>query len=119
MSGPPALAADLLAANTATATGRVPPAVRIIVVLMASALAIERSTAARTVVVGSTRTMRTAMVIGIVGSLGGLLLTVYVDLLPGGVIVQLTVAVYALGPLVRTLRNRPASATAPTVAAEG
>lgn len=116
-SGLPVRAVNILIAVIAALT--VTLAMRIIGVLMVSALMIVPVAAAQTVVVGFARTMRTAMIIGIVCSLGGLLLTAYVDLPPGGVIVLATVAVYALGLLVRTLRNRLGSATSPTVAVEG
>ena len=45
--------------------------------------------AAQQMVVGFARTMRTAMAIAVVCALAGLLVTVYVDLPPGGVIVLL------------------------------
>jgi zinc transport system permease protein len=41
------------------------------------------------------------MGIAVVCSVSGLLLTAYVDLPPGGVIVLLTIAVYVIGILVR------------------
>ena len=50
---------------------------------------------------GFARTMRTAMVIAVVCALGGLLITVYVDLPPGGVIVLATIAVYILSLIAR------------------
>ena len=55
--------------------------------------------------VGFARTMRTAMVIAVLCAVGGLLVTVYVDLPPGGVIVLLTIGVYVLGLLTRSLRS--------------
>lgn len=78
---------------------------RIIGALMVSALMIVPVAAAQTLVVGFRRTMRTAMVIGVACSLGGLLLTALVDLPPGGVIVLLTIAVYAVGLGVRAVRT--------------
>ena len=64
---------------------------------MVSALMIVPVAAAQTLVVGFTRTMRTAMAIAVFCSLGGLVITVYVDLPPGGVIVLMSMGVYSLG----------------------
>lgn len=53
--------------------------------------------AAQNLTSGFARTMRLAMVIGLVCSVGGLVLTAYVDLPPGGVIVLIAVGVYVIG----------------------
>lgn len=79
---------------------------RIVGALMVSALMIVPVAAAQTVVVGFARTMRTAMAIAVVCALGGLLITVYVDLPPGGVIVLATIAVYVLGLVLRAVLTR-------------
>jgi zinc transport system permease protein len=76
-------------------------AMRIVGALMVSALMIVPVAAAQNLVVGFRRTMGTAMGIAVVCSVSGLLLTAYVDLPPGGVIVLLTIAVYVIGILVR------------------
>ena len=108
-SGLPVRVVNVLIAVMAALT--VTLSMRIVGALMVSALMIIPVAAAQHLVVGFTRTMRTAMVIAVVCSLGGLLITVYVDLPPGGVIVLLTVAAYILGLLFRALRPaRPISA---------
>ena len=101
-SGLPVRIVNVLIAVMAALT--VTLSMRIVGALMVSALMIVPVAAAQHFVVGFTRTMRTAMAIAVVCSLGGLLITVYVDLPPGGVIVLLTIAVYALGLIVRALR---------------
>ncbi|ATG51881.1 ABC transporter [Brachybacterium vulturis] len=101
-SGLPVRTVNILVAVMAALT--VTLSMRIVGALMVSALMIVPVAAAQNLVVGFTRTMRTAMVIAVLCSLGGLLVTVYVDLPPGGVIVLLTIAVYALGLVVRALR---------------
>ncbi|ASK64652.1 ABC transporter [Brachybacterium avium] len=101
-SGLPVRIVNVLIAVMAALT--VTLSMRIVGALMVSALMIVPVAAAQNLVVGFTRTMRTAMVIAVLCSLGGLLITVYVDLPPGGVIVLLTIAVYALGLLTRALR---------------
>ena len=82
---------------------------RIVGALMVSALMIVPVAAAQTMVIGFARTMRTAMAIGVACSLGGLVLTAYVDLPPGGVIVLLTIAVYAIGLGLRVARRASSS----------
>lgn len=79
---------------------------RIVGALMVSALMIVPVAAAQTVVVGFSRTMRTAMAIAVVCALVGLLITVYVDLPPGGVIVLLTIGVYVLGLVTKAVTGR-------------
>lgn len=101
-SGLPVRAVNVLIAVLAALT--VTLAMRIVGALMVSALMIVPVAAAQTMVVGFARTMRTAMVIGVSCSLGGLVLTAYVDLPPGGVIVLLTIGVYAAGLVLRVLR---------------
>ncbi|NMA76851.1 MAG: metal ABC transporter permease [Actinomycetales bacterium] len=101
-SGLPVRVVNVLIAVLAALT--VTLSMRIVGALMVSALMIVPVAAAQQVVVGFARTMRTAMAIAVVCSLGGLLITVYVDLPPGGVIVLLTVAAYILGLSVRALR---------------
>ncbi|PWH05632.1 ABC transporter [Brachybacterium endophyticum] len=112
-SGLPVRAMNILIAVIAALT--VTLAMRIVGALMVSALMIVPVAAAQSVVVGFTRTMRTAMAIAVVCSLGGLVLTAYVDLPPGGVIVLLTIAFYVLGlvirPVVQRLRGRGAAGT--------
>lgn len=107
-SGLPVRAMNILIAMIAALT--VTLAMRIVGALMVSALMIVPVAAAQSVVIGFGRTMRTAMGIAVVCSLGGLILTAYVDLPPGGVIVLLTVGVYALGlvlrPIVTSVRRR-------------
>lgn len=107
-SGLPVRTVNIVIAVMAALT--VTLSMRIVGALMVSALMIVPVAAAQNIVVGFTRTMRTAMLIAVLCSLGGLLITVYVDLPPGGVIVLLTIAVYILGLLVRALRPaRPAA----------
>jgi zinc transport system permease protein len=103
-SGLPVRLANVLIAVMAALT--VTLSMRIVGALMVSALMIVPVAAAQTVVVGFARTMRTAMAIAVVCALGGLLVTVYVDLPPGGVIVLATIAVYALGLVLRTALTR-------------
>ncbi|MGP9744593.1 metal ABC transporter permease [Brachybacterium sp. AOP29-B2-41] len=108
-SGLPVRVVNVLIAVMAALT--VTLSMRIVGALMVSALMIVAVAAAQHLVVGFARTMRTAMVIAVLCSLGGLLITVYVDLPPGGVIVLLTIAAYILGLLFRALRPvRPISA---------
>lgn len=108
-SGLPVRVVNVLIAVMAALT--VTLSMRIVGALMVSALMIVPVAAAQHLVVGFARTMRTAMVIAVVCALGGLLITVYVDLPPGGVIVLLTIAAYILGLLVRAVRPvRPTSA---------
>lgn len=102
-SGLPVRAANVLVAIIAALT--VTLAMRIVGALMVSALMIVPVAAAQTMVVGFTRTMRTAMAIGIACSLAGLILTAYVDLPPGGVIVLLAICIYAVGLLLRAARE--------------
>ncbi|WP_152352869.1 metal ABC transporter permease [Brachybacterium subflavum] len=110
-SGLPVRAMNILIAVIAALT--VTLAMRIVGALMVSALMIVPVAAAQSVVVGFTRTMRTAMGIAVVCALGGLVLTAYVDLPPGGVIVLLTIACYAVGlilrPIVQRVRGRRAA----------
>lgn len=101
-SGLPVRTVNILIAVMAALT--VTLSMRIVGALMVSALMIVPVAAAQHFVVGFARTMRTAMVIAVLCSLGGLLITVYVDLPPGGVIVLLTIAVYALGLVIRAVR---------------
>ena len=100
-SGLPVRAVNVLIAVMAALT--VTLSMRIVGALMVSALMIVPVAAAQTLVVGFSRTMRTAMAIAVLCSLSGLVITVYVDLPPGGVIVLLTIAVYALGLIVKAL----------------
>jgi len=111
-SGLPVRAVNILIAVMAALT--VTLSMRIVGALMVSALMIVPVAAAQQLVVGFTRTMRTAMVIAVVCALGGLLITVYVDLPPGGVIVLATIAVYILALLTRTiLGSRDRTGTMP------
>ena len=103
-SGLPVRLANVLIAVMAALT--VTLSMRIVGALMVSALMIVPVAAAQTVVVGFARTMRTSMAIAVVCALGGLLVTVYVDLPPGGVIVLATIAVYVLGLVLRTVLTR-------------
>ncbi|MCL6423631.1 metal ABC transporter permease [Brachybacterium sp. JHP9] len=111
-SGLPVRAMNILIAIIAALT--VTLAMRIVGALMVSALMIVPVAAAQSLVVGFSRTMRTAMVIAVLCSLGGLILTAYVDLPPGGVIVLLTIGVYVLGqiarPVIQARRRRQAAA---------
>lgn len=95
--GLPVRAVNILVALMAALT--VTLAMRIVGALMVSALMIVPVAAAQTIVRGFGRTMSTAMVIGVVCAVTGLMLTVYVDLPPGGVIVLLAIGVYILGVL--------------------
>src|SRR5699024_2236965 len=101
-SGLPVRAVNILIAVMAALT--VTLSMRIVGALMVSALMIVPVAAAQTLVVGFTRTMRTAMAIAVFCSLGGLVITVYVDLPPGGVIVLLSIGVYALGLITKAGR---------------
>lgn len=108
-SGLPVRLVNVLIAVMAALT--VTLAMRIVGALMVSALMIVPVAAAQNLVVGFSRTMFTAMAIAVATSLGGLVLTAYVDLPPGGVIVLLTIGVYILGLLVRGIASsvrRPA-----------
>lgn len=100
-SGLPVRAVNVLIAVMAALT--VTLSMRIVGALMVSALMIVPVAAAQTLVVGFARTMRTAMAIAVFCALGGLVITVYVDLPPGGVIVLLSIAVYALGMIVKVV----------------
>lgn len=102
-SGLPVRTVNVLIAVMAALT--VTLSMRIVGALMVSALMIVPVAAAQHLVVGFTRTMRTAMVIAVLCSLGGLLVTVYVDLPPGGVIVLATIAVYAVALVARGVRS--------------
>nr|WP_087104530.1 metal ABC transporter permease [Brachybacterium nesterenkovii] len=106
-AGLPVRAVNILIAVLAALT--VTLAMRIVGALMVSALMIVPVAAAQTMVIGFARTMRTAMAIGVACSLGGLVLTAYVDLPPGGVIVLLTIAVYATGLGLRVARGASSS----------
>lgn len=83
-------------------------AMRIVGALMVSALMIVPVAAAQNLTVGFARTMRTAMVLGVACSVGGLVITVFVDLPPGGVIVLLSIAAYLLGTVIHALTRRAA-----------
>lgn len=100
-SGLPVRAVNVMIAVMAALT--VTLSMRIVGALMVSALMIVPVAAAQTLVVGFTRTMRTAMAIAVLCSLGGLVITVYVDLPPGGVIVLLSIGVYALGLIAKAV----------------
>ena len=113
-SGLPVRTVNILIAVMAALT--VTLSMRLVGALRVSALMIVPVAAAQHFVVGFARTMRTAMAIAVLCSLGGLLITVYVDLPPGGVIVLLTIAVYALGLLIRAVRP---PRTAPAVGGPG
>jgi zinc transport system permease protein len=102
-SGLPVRTVNVMIAVMAALT--VTLSMRIVGALMVSALMIVPVAAAQHLVVGFTRTMRTAMVIAVLCAVGGLLITVYVDLPPGGVIVLLTIAVYVLALVTRSLRG--------------
>ena len=115
-SGLPVRLANVLIAVMAALT--VTLSMRIVGALMVSALMIVPVAAAQTVVVGFARTMRTAMAIAVVCALGGLLITVYVDLPPGGVIVLATIAVYVAGLVLRTLLTRRGAAEQPAEGAD-
>lgn len=103
-SGLPVRAVNVLIALIAALT--VTLAMRIIGALMVSALMIVPVAAAQTMVVGFSRTMRTAMMLGVLCSLGGLVLTAYVDLPPGGVIVLIAIGFYVIGLAVQAVRER-------------
>lgn len=81
-------------------------AMRIVGALMVSALMIVPVAAAQMFVKGFARTMSIAMGIGVLCAVAGLVITIYVDLPPGGVIVLLAVGVYILGILARALTSR-------------
>lgn len=100
-SGLPVRLVNVLVAIMAALT--VTLAMRIVGALMVSALMIVPVAAAQQIVVGFSRTMRTAMAIAVICAPTGLLITVYVDLPPGGVIVLLAIGVYALSILVKAL----------------
>ena len=95
--GLPVRAVNVLIAILAALT--VTLAMRIVGALMVSALMIVPVAAAQQVVRGFTRTMRVSMLLGVVCAVSGLLLTVYVDLPPGGVIVLIAIGFYILGVL--------------------
>ncbi|MFC0674215.1 metal ABC transporter permease [Brachybacterium hainanense] len=103
-AGLPVRATNLLIAVIAALT--VTLAMRIVGALMVSALMIVPVAAAQTLVVGFSRTMRWAMMVGLVCSLGGLVLTAYVNLPPGGVIVLLAIGMYVVGLAVRAILER-------------
>lgn len=103
-SGLPVRATNLLIVVIAALT--VTLAMRIVGALMVSALMIVPVATAQTLVIGFNRTMRWAMMVGLVCSLGGLVLTAYVNLPPGGVIVLLAIGMYVVGVAVRGVRER-------------
>src|SRR5699024_645359 len=107
-SGLPVRTVNIVIAVLAALT--VPLSMRIVGALMVSALMIVPVAAAQYIVVGLRRISIMAMVIARLRPLGGLLVIVYVDLPPGGVIGLLANEVYILGLLVRALRLvRPAA----------
>ncbi|MCS6710755.1 metal ABC transporter permease [Brachybacterium sp. EF45031] len=106
-AGLPVRALNILLAVIAALT--VTLAMRVVGALMVSALMIVPVAAARTVVSGFARTMLTASVIGVLCAIVGLVITAYVDLPPGGVIVLLAIAVYVVGLIAGTALPRAAS----------
>lgn len=102
--GLPVRAVNVLIAIMAALT--VTLAMRIVGALMVSALMIVPVAAAQQVVRGFTRTMRVSMLLGVVCAVSGLLLTVYVDLPPGGVIVLIAIGFYILGVLAQASIGR-------------
>lgn len=109
--GLPVRAVNVLIAILAALT--VTLAMRIVGALMVSALMIVPVAAAQQVVRGFTRTMRVSMLLGVVCAVSGLLLTVYVDLPPGGVIVLIAIGFYILGVLAQTILGRARISTEP------
>lgn len=102
--GLPVRAVNVLIAIMAALT--VTLAMRIVGALMVSALMIVPVAASQQVVRGFARTMRVSMLLGVVCAVAGLLLTVYVDLPPGGVIVLIAIGFYILGVLAQTFLGR-------------
>ena len=109
--GLPVRAVNVLIAILAALT--VTLAMRIVGALMVSALMIVPVAAAQQVVRGFTRTMRVSMLLGVVCAVSGLLLTVYVDLPPGGVIVLIAIGFYILGVLAQAGIGRARISTEP------
>lgn len=102
--GLPVRAVNVMVAIMAALT--VTLAMRIVGALMVSALMIVPVAAAQVFVRGFARTMTAAMAIGVACAVSGLLLTVYVDLPPGGVIVLLAIGIYILGVVLSALVPR-------------
>ncbi len=102
--GLPVRAVNVLIAIMAALT--VTLAMRIVGALMVSALMIVPVAASQQLVRGFTRTMRVSMLLGVICAVSGLVLTVYVDLPPGGVIVLIAIGFYILGVLAQTFLGR-------------
>lgn len=102
--GLPVRAVNVLIAIMAALT--VTLAMRIVGALMVSALMIVPVAASQQIVRGFARTMRMSMLLGVICAVSGLVLTVYVDLPPGGVIVLIAIGFYILGVLAQTILGR-------------
>lgn len=109
--GLPVRAVNVLIAIMAALT--VTLAMRIVGALMVSALMIVPVAASQQIVRGFARTMRMSMLLGVICAVSGLILTVYVDLPPGGVIVLIAIGFYILGVLAQTILGRARISTEP------
>lgn len=109
--GLPVRAVNVLIAIMAALT--VTLAMRIVGALMVSALMIVPVAASQQIVRGFARTMRMSMLLGVICAVSGLVLTVYVDLPPGGVIVLIAIGFYILGVLAQTILGRARISTEP------
>ncbi len=104
-SGLPVMALTMLLATMAALTVTV--AMRVVGLLLVSALMIVPVATAQVVARSFTRTMALASVIGVVVSVTGLSVTYWYDLPPGATIVVLAIVLYAATSLVQGRRRRP------------
>ncbi|UNX53530.1 metal ABC transporter permease [Georgenia sp. TF02-10] len=110
-SGLPVRALNLTVAVLAALTVSV--AMRVVGVLLVSALMIVPVALAQLLVRSFRATMALAMVVGVVVSVVGLSVTYYVPLAPGATIVLLAIAGYAVASVVRPLLGRPGTGQDP------
>lgn len=103
-SGIPVQLLSVLISVTAALTVAI--SMRVVGVLMVSALMVIPVATAQLVTRSFTMTMRLAMIIGIIVAEAGLIITYVYDLSPGAMIVTLTVALYAIVSLARPLLVR-------------
>ncbi|WP_424213862.1 metal ABC transporter permease [Streptomyces sp. BI20] len=118
VTGLPVRALNLLIAVTAAITVTV--AMRIVGLLLVSAMMVIPVAAAQRLTRGFTATLAIAMTIGVVVSLSGTITTYYVDAPSGGAIVLLAIAVFVVTTAVSTplARRRAAAARAAEQACE-
>jgi zinc transport system permease protein len=115
-TGLPIRALNILVAVLAALTVSV--SMRVVGVLLVSALMIVPVAIAQLTARSFRATMTTAMVVGAIVCVTGLSITYFHRLSPGATIVVLAIGVYALVALLRPLIRRPAQATDPHLDAE-